>query len=230
MCLWLTRHGESPVSHLPPSSCIKRCPPWPVASTNVWPSIRSRSCVFRPIRHSWPWRRGSFIRRWIFGLGMGVSKHHGFLVVEAQETPCFYKLGESLWVVFGREGFDVFFFEVQGTWLIIENIFNYQKMNISIPRTKSYMKNSEMIWANDSGQTAAPGREVWIYPPVVYPPEPRMPVTHLNLQFVTGKLHVLPGCDLRLHRIRLESHRSGLGCRSRARGRGLKKVVISASN
>ena len=38
-----------------------------------------------------------------------------------------------------------------------------------------------------------------------------------------GELHVLPGCDLRLHRIRLESHRFGLGCRSRARVGALKK-------
>ena len=140
---------------------------------------------------------------------------------ETQRNTMLEKRGEKVRGLGGN--FDVLFLKFRD--MTHYRFFQCQRMNISIPRTKSYMKNSEMIWANYRGQTAgwSPPRAGKFGSTPVYPPEPRMPVTHLNLQFVTGKLHVLPGCDLRLHRIRLESHRSGLGCRSRARVGALKK-------
>ena len=116
-----------PVSHLP--AAPKRCPRWPVASTNVWPSIRSRSCVFRPIRHSWPWRQGSFIRRW------NRSK---------LGDKSFYTLqhigGES--ESFGRE-FWCFLFWSSGDMTYYREYFQLSRNEDFHP----HMKNFPVIWA-----------------------------------------------------------------------------------
>ena len=90
-------------------------------------------------------------------LGMGVSKHHVF-------TPR-NTLGEKVRV---SGGILMFFFLKFRDMTYYREYFQCQKMSISIPRTKSYMKNSEMIWCKLSRPNCRlvtdPGREVWIYP------------------------------------------------------------------